>query len=63
MGAGFSIRDPVRVLYLGYHGSLVMTKKNLDTARFPPVANDWGIKYPIPNMAPPLMAEEEGPPT
>jgi hypothetical protein len=25
--------------------------------------NDEGTKYPIPDMVPPLLAEEEGPPT
>jgi hypothetical protein len=30
---------------------------------FLPAANGWGNIYPIPNMIPPLMAEEEGPPT
>jgi hypothetical protein len=36
---------------------------NLDTTRFPAVARDWGTKYPVPDMAPPLLAEGEGPPT
>jgi hypothetical protein len=31
--------------------------------RFPPAANDWGTKHPVPHIAPPLLAEEEGPPT
>jgi hypothetical protein len=37
--------------------------KNLDTVRFPPVVNGWGTKYHIPDIALPLLAEEEGPPT
>jgi hypothetical protein len=37
--------------------------KNLDTIRFPPVANGWGTKNLILDMAPPLLAKEEGPPT
>jgi hypothetical protein len=37
--------------------------KNLDTGQFPPAANDWKTKYPILDMAPPVLAEEEGPPT
>jgi hypothetical protein len=31
--------------------------------RFPLVTNDWGTMHLIPNMSPPLLAEEEGPPT
>jgi hypothetical protein len=37
--------------------------KNLDTGWFPPAANDWENKCPVPDMIPPLLAEEEGPPT
>jgi hypothetical protein len=37
--------------------------KNLDTTQFPLVANGWGTKYPVPNMAPPLLDEEEVSPT
>jgi hypothetical protein len=37
--------------------------KNMDTTQFSLVANDWGITYPVLDMAPPLLAEEEGPPT
>jgi hypothetical protein len=37
--------------------------KNLNMAQFPPTANGWGTKYPILDMTPPLLAEEEGPPT
>jgi hypothetical protein len=37
--------------------------KNLDTAQYPTVANDGGTKYPVLNMAPPLLAEEEDPAT
>jgi hypothetical protein len=31
---------------------------DLDTPRFPPAANGWGTTYSIPDMVPPLMAEE-----
>jgi hypothetical protein len=48
------------VLYRGYHGSSVMTQKSRYD-RFPPRANGWGTTYPIMDMAPPLLAEEEGP--
>jgi hypothetical protein len=30
---------------------------------FPPAANGWRIIHPISDMAPPLLAEEEGSPT
>jgi hypothetical protein len=30
--------------------------------QFRPVGNDWGIIHPVPNIAPPLLPEEEGPP-
>jgi hypothetical protein len=36
---------------------------NLDNAQFPPVTKEWETKYPVPDMAPSLLAEEEGPPT
>jgi hypothetical protein len=52
----------VGVLYPGYHGSLVTTQKS-GYNRFPPVVNDWGIKHHIPDTVPPLLAEDEGPPT
>jgi hypothetical protein len=31
--------------------------------RFPPTANGWGAKYPVLDMVPPFLAEEERPPT
>jgi hypothetical protein len=31
--------------------------------RLPPVANGLGIIHPVSNMTPPLLAEDEGPPT
>jgi hypothetical protein len=31
--------------------------------QFPPAVNGWGTKYHIPDMASPLLTEEEGPPT
>jgi hypothetical protein len=34
-----------------------MAQKNLDTAPFPPMTNDWGTKELIPDMVPPVMAE------
>jgi hypothetical protein len=39
------------------------SKKNLDMARFPTATNDWGTKYSILDMIPPLLIEEEGPTT
>jgi hypothetical protein len=41
-------RDTVGVLYLGYHGPLVMTQKNLDMTGLPPAANSWGATNPVP---------------
>jgi hypothetical protein len=35
---------------------------NLDTTQFSPMINGWGTKYPVSDMAPPLLAEGEGPP-
>jgi hypothetical protein len=37
--------------------------QNFGYDRFPPIANDWGTIHLMPNMALPLLAEEEGPPT
>jgi hypothetical protein len=31
--------------------------------QFPSTKHGWGTKHPIPDKAPPLMVEEEGPPT
>jgi hypothetical protein len=31
--------------------------------RFCPMANGWGTLHPVPDVAPPLLAEEEGPMT
>jgi hypothetical protein len=33
--------------------------KNLDTTQLPPAVNGLETKYPIPDMAPPLLTEEE----
>jgi hypothetical protein len=52
----------VRVLYLGYRG-LSVTAKNFGYNRFPLTTNGWETIHPIPDMAPPLQVEEEGPPT
>jgi hypothetical protein len=52
----------VGVLYPDYHESLVMAHKSRYD-RFQPVANGWGTMHPILDMAPPLLAEQEGPPT
>jgi hypothetical protein len=46
----------------GTTGSPVTTQ-NPGYDQFPLVANDWGTIHPIPDMAPPLQAKEEGPPT
>jgi hypothetical protein len=51
----------VEVLYPGYHRSLIMAQ-NFWYYRFPPVTNDWGTIHHVPDIAPPLQAEEEGPP-
>jgi hypothetical protein len=52
----------VRVLNPGYHG-LPVTAPKSGYGRFPPVANGWGTMPPILDMAPSLLAKEEGPPT
>jgi hypothetical protein len=52
----------VRVLYPGYHGPLVTTQKS-GYDQFPPATDDWRTKRPIADMVPPLLAEEEGPPS
>jgi hypothetical protein len=36
--------------------------KTLNTVYFPPTANGWGTKYPVLDIAPPLLSEEDGPP-
>jgi hypothetical protein len=51
-----------RVLYPGYRRLSAMTQKSGYDC-FPPVANGWGTKYPILDMAPPLLTEDEGSPT
>jgi hypothetical protein len=51
-----------RVLYPGYCRLSAMTQKS-GYVCFPPVANGWGTKYPILDMAPPLLTEEDGSPT
>jgi hypothetical protein len=35
---------------------------NFEYDQFPLAANNWGTTHPISDMAPPLQAEEEGPP-
>jgi hypothetical protein len=52
----------VRVLYLGYHVSPVTAQK-FGYDRFNPAAYAWGTKHLVPNKAPPLLTEEEKPPT
>jgi hypothetical protein len=52
----------VGVLYPRYRGLPVMTQK-YGYDRFPPVADGWRTMHPIPGMVPPLLAEEEAPPT
>jgi hypothetical protein len=52
----------IGVLYLGYRGSLVLAQK-FGYDQFPLTASIWRTKHSIPHMAPPLLAEEEGPPT
>jgi hypothetical protein len=50
------------VLYPGYHGLLINAHKS-GYDRLPLVANGWRTKHPVPDMAPPLLAEEEWLPT
>jgi hypothetical protein len=57
--AGFG---SVSVKYPGYYGPSVMAQI-FGYNRFPPAANGWGTIHPVLNMTPPLLAEEEGPPT
>jgi hypothetical protein len=52
-------KEGVRVLYPGYRGQPV-TAHNSRYVRFPPTTNGWGTTHPIPDMARPLLAEEEG---
>jgi hypothetical protein len=52
----------VGVLYPGYRG-LPITAHKSGHNRFPPAANGWGTKHPIPDTVQPLLAEEEEPPT
>jgi hypothetical protein len=52
----------VGVLYPGYHRSPVMAQISRDD-RFLPAASSWGTTHPVLDMAPPLQAEEDGPPT
>jgi hypothetical protein len=51
----------VGVWYPRYHGPPVMAQ-NFGPGRFLLAANGWGTIDPIPNTAPPLLTEEEGPP-
>jgi hypothetical protein len=59
---GISHQKCVGVLHPGYHGASVMTYKS-GYDQFPPATNVWGTKHLILNMVPPLLTEEEGPPT
>jgi hypothetical protein len=49
-------------MYHGYRSSLI-TAQNFEYDRFPPVERGRGTIDPVPDMDPPLWAEEEGPPT
>jgi hypothetical protein len=54
----------VEVLYLGYRGPLVMARlTNLNMVRFLPTTHGWRTQYLVSDMAPPLWAKGEGPPT
>jgi hypothetical protein len=57
-----SSREFVGVLYPRNRGPPITTQ-NSRYDRFPPTTNGWGIIHPVLDMAPPLLAEEEGPPT
>jgi hypothetical protein len=52
----------VWIWYPGYPWPSVTTQ-NFGYDQFPPVVNGWGTIQPVLDMAPPLLAEEEGPPT
>jgi hypothetical protein len=52
----------VVVKYPGYHG-LSITAQNSGYDQFPPSATGWRTTHPIPDKAPPLQVEVEGPPT
>jgi hypothetical protein len=52
----------IEVLYPWYHRPLFMTHKS-GCGWFPRAGNGWGTTHPIPDMAPPLLAEEERLPT
>jgi hypothetical protein len=52
----------IEVKYPGYRGSPV-TVQYFGYDQFPKVANGWGTIRHVPDMAPPLQDEEEGPPT
>jgi hypothetical protein len=62
---------PLDVRIEGYYHSLVPRvpwvtgygPKNFGYDRFPPAANNRRTKHLVPDVAPPLLAEEEGPPT
>jgi hypothetical protein len=41
----------VGVLYLGYHGALVIAPKSVYD-QFNPVANNWGTNHPVPDVGP-----------
>jgi hypothetical protein len=51
----------VWVKYPWYRG-LPVTSQNYEYDWFYSAANSWGTIHPVPDMAPPLLAEEEGPP-
>jgi hypothetical protein len=51
----------VRILYPVYRRPMVMAQ-DFGYDWFPPTANGWGTMHPIPDIAPPLQTEEEGPP-
>jgi hypothetical protein len=48
----------VRVKYPRYRRPLVMAQ-NYGYEGFPPAANGWTIIHVVPDMAPPLQAEED----
>jgi hypothetical protein len=52
----------VGVLYPGYSRSPVTAQKS-GYDQFPPAAHGSGTKHPVSDKVPPLLAEEEMPPT
>jgi hypothetical protein len=57
------LRSPARRKARGLLSGSPVTSQEIGYDRFPMVANGWGTKHPLPNAVPPLLTEEDGPPT